>query len=153
MESEMITKNVLDIEEEIRLHGDVEWRSKKNLDDHILSLPWDENTRIVGHITSNTMQKWGINLTIFRLRLRRCQERRNLLPQGIGNSSFFNSHVNEWYLRPKKVSGLVIFLSLRDNITYFYILSLLDMGDLHTSQLFHRGDVLFLFSQSSHRHR
>ena len=62
MESEMITKNVSEIEEEIRLQGHVEWRSKKNLDKHILSLPWDENTRIVGHITSNTMQKWGIDL-------------------------------------------------------------------------------------------
>ena len=59
MESEMITKNVSEIEEEIRLHGHVEWRSKKNLDEHIRNNTFHKNICIVGYITSETMQKMG----------------------------------------------------------------------------------------------
>ena len=58
----MITKNVSEIEEEIRLHGHIEWRSKKNLDEFILSNTFEKAFCIVGYITPKTMQKWGIEL-------------------------------------------------------------------------------------------
>ena len=58
----MIKDNVEEIEEEIRLHGDVEWRSKKKLDEFVMSNTFDKNICIVGYITSKTMQKWGLYL-------------------------------------------------------------------------------------------
>ena len=58
----MIKDNVEEIEEEIHLHGDVEWRSKKNLDEFVMSNTFDKDICIVGFITPKTMQKWGIDL-------------------------------------------------------------------------------------------
>ena len=58
----MITKNVLDIEEEIRLHGQLEWRSKKNLDDFVLRNTFEKDISIVGYITPKTVEKWGLNI-------------------------------------------------------------------------------------------
>ena len=58
----MITKNVLDIEEEIRLHGQLEWRSKKNLDNFVLRNTFEKDISIVGYITPRTVEKWGLNI-------------------------------------------------------------------------------------------
>ena len=58
----MITKNVLDIEKEIRLHGQLEWRSKKNLDNFVLNNTFEKNISIVGYITPKTVEKWGLNI-------------------------------------------------------------------------------------------
>ena len=58
----MITKNVPEIEEEIRLHGQLEWRSKKNLDDFALNNTFEKNISIVGYITSKTVEKWGLDI-------------------------------------------------------------------------------------------
>ena len=43
----MITSNVWEIEKEIRLHGQLEWRSKKNLDDFVLDDTFEKNISIV----------------------------------------------------------------------------------------------------------
>ena len=58
----MITKNVSEIEEEIRLHGQLEWRSKKNLDDYVLHNTFEKDISIVGYITPKTVEKWGFNI-------------------------------------------------------------------------------------------
>ena len=58
----IITKNVAEIEEEIRSHGHIEWRSKKNLDDYVLNNAFEKGTRIVGYISPRTIQKWGLEL-------------------------------------------------------------------------------------------
>ena len=57
----MITKNVSEIEEEIRLHGQLEWKSKKLLDDYILNNRFEKDIRIVGHITPRTIRRWGLD--------------------------------------------------------------------------------------------
>ena len=58
----MIKNNVKEIEEEIKLNGHIEWRSKKNLDEFVMSNTFNKNICIVGYITSKTMQKWGLNI-------------------------------------------------------------------------------------------
>ena len=58
----MITKNVSEIEEEIRLHGQLEWRSKKNLDNYVSSNTFGKDISIVGYITPKTIEKWGLNI-------------------------------------------------------------------------------------------
>ena len=58
----MITKNMPEIEEEIRLHGQLEWRSKKNLDDFVLRNTFEKDISIVGYITPRTVEKWGLNI-------------------------------------------------------------------------------------------
>ena len=50
----MIKSNVWEIEKEIRLHGQVEWRSKKNLDDYVRDNTFDKDISIVGYITPKT---------------------------------------------------------------------------------------------------
>ena len=61
MENIMIRSNVWEIEKEIRLHGQVEWRSKKNLDDYVRNNTFDKDISIVGYITPKTVEKWGID--------------------------------------------------------------------------------------------
>ena len=58
----IITKNVAEIEEEIRSHGHIEWRSKKNLDEFIRNNTFEKDICIVGYITPRTIQKWGLDL-------------------------------------------------------------------------------------------
>ena len=58
----IIKNNIKEIEEEIKLNGDVEWRSKKNLDEFVLSNTFDKDICIVGFITPKTIQKWGLEL-------------------------------------------------------------------------------------------
>ena len=58
----MIKNNIKEIEEEIKLNGHIEWRSKKNLDEFMLSNTFDKDICIVGYITSKTIQKWGLNI-------------------------------------------------------------------------------------------
>ena len=58
----IITKNVSEIEEEIRLHGQLEWRSKKNLDDYVLNNRFQKDISIVGYITPRTVEKWGLDV-------------------------------------------------------------------------------------------
>ena len=61
MEGDMIfeTKEIM---EQIRLHGHVEWRSKKNLDEFILSNTFEKDFCIVGYASAKTMLKWGLKL-------------------------------------------------------------------------------------------
>ena len=61
----MIRSNVWEIEKEIRLHGQVEWRSKKNLDDYVRNNTFDKDISIVGYITLKTVEKWGIDAHSF----------------------------------------------------------------------------------------
>ena len=61
----MIRSNVWEIEKEIRLHGQVEWRSKKNLDDYVRDNTFDKDISIVGYITPKTVEKWGIDARSF----------------------------------------------------------------------------------------
>ena len=64
----MIRSNVWEIEKEIRLHGQVEWRSKKNLDDYVRKNTFDKDISIVGYITPKTVEN-GVSLfTVKRLR-------------------------------------------------------------------------------------
>ena len=58
----MITSNVWEIEKEIRLHGHIEWRSKKNLEEFIRNNTFKKDICIVGYITPQTIQKWGVKL-------------------------------------------------------------------------------------------
>ena len=58
----MITKNVSEKEKEIRLHGQLEWRSKKNLDDFVRDNTFDKDISIVGYITPKTVEKWGLHI-------------------------------------------------------------------------------------------
>ena len=58
----MITKNVPEIEEEIRLHGQLERRSKINLDDFALNNTFEKDISIVGYITPKTVEKWGLDI-------------------------------------------------------------------------------------------
>ena len=58
----MIKRNVPEIEEEIRLHIRVEWRSKKNLDDFVRNNTFDKDISIVGYITPKTVEKWGLHI-------------------------------------------------------------------------------------------
>ena len=58
---EMIKSNVYKIEKEIRLHGQVEWRSKNNLDDYVLNKMFEKDISIVGYITPKTVEKWGLD--------------------------------------------------------------------------------------------
>ena len=58
----MINRNVAEIEEEIRLHGHIEWRSNKNSDDLVRGNTFDKDISIVGYITSRTIEKWGLNV-------------------------------------------------------------------------------------------
>ena len=58
----LFAKNVSEIEKEIRLHGQLEWRSKKNLDDFILDNTFDKDISIVGYIMPRTVEKWGLNV-------------------------------------------------------------------------------------------
>ena len=60
MKNIMIKSNVWEIEKEIRLHGQVEWRSKKNLDDYVRDNTFDKDISIVGYITPKTVEKWGL---------------------------------------------------------------------------------------------
>ena len=57
----MIKSNVWEIEKEIRLHGQVEWRSEKNLDDYVRDNTFDKDISIVGYITPKTVEKWGLD--------------------------------------------------------------------------------------------
>ena len=57
----MIRKNVAEIEKEIRLHGQLEWRSKKNLDNFVRDNTFDKDISIVGYITPKTIEKWGLH--------------------------------------------------------------------------------------------
>ena len=57
----MITKNVWEIEKEIRLHGQLEWRSKKNLDNFVRGNTFEKDISIVGYITPKTVEKWGLD--------------------------------------------------------------------------------------------
>ena len=61
----MIKSNVWEIEKEIRLHGQVEWRSEKNLDDFILGNTFDKDISIVGYITPKTVEKWSLDARSF----------------------------------------------------------------------------------------
>ena len=61
----MITSNVWEIEKEIRLHGQLEWRSKKNLDDFVRDNTFDKDISIVGYITPRTVEKWGLDARSF----------------------------------------------------------------------------------------
>ena len=47
-----------EIQEQIRLYGHIEWRSKKNLDTFLLQNTF-QNFQIVGYATAKTLQKWG----------------------------------------------------------------------------------------------
>ena len=58
----MIKSNVWEIEKEIRLHGQLEWRSKKNLDDFVLNNTFEKDISIVGYITPKTVEKWGLDI-------------------------------------------------------------------------------------------
>ena len=58
----MITSNVWEVEKEIRLHGQLEWRSKKNLDDFVLDNTFEKDVSIVGYITPKTVEKWGLHI-------------------------------------------------------------------------------------------
>ena len=58
----MIKSNVWEIEKEIRLHGQLEWRSKKNLDDFVLNNTFEKKFSIVGYITPKTVEKWGLHI-------------------------------------------------------------------------------------------
>ena len=58
----MIKRNVPEIEKEIRLHGQLEWRSKKNLDDFVRDNTFDKDISIVGYITPKTVEKWGLDI-------------------------------------------------------------------------------------------
>ena len=58
----MITKNVSEIEKEIRLHRQLEWRSKKNLDDFVLGNTFEKDISTVGYITPKTVEKWGLSI-------------------------------------------------------------------------------------------
>ena len=58
----MITKNVLEIEEEIRLHEPIEWRSKKNFDEFVRSNTFEKDISIIGYITPRTIEKWGLDM-------------------------------------------------------------------------------------------
>ena len=58
----MITENVSEIEKEIRLHGQLEWRSKKNLDDFVRVNTFEKDISIVGYITPKTVEKWGLHI-------------------------------------------------------------------------------------------
>ena len=49
-----------DIQEQIRLYGHIEWRSKKNLDDFALNHTFNGDFCIVGFATAKTLQKWGV---------------------------------------------------------------------------------------------
>ena len=51
----MIKNNIKEIEEEIKLNGHIEWRSKKNLDEFLLSNTFDKDICIVGFITLKTI--------------------------------------------------------------------------------------------------
>ena len=51
-------ENTEEIQEQIRLYGHIEWRSKKNLDTFLLQNTF-QNLRIVGYATAKTLQKWG----------------------------------------------------------------------------------------------
>ena len=57
-----IARNVTEIEEEIRLHGHIEWRSKKNLDEFARVHTFEKDFCIVGYATAKTMRKWGLKL-------------------------------------------------------------------------------------------
>ena len=54
MEMEIV-RNVTKIEEEIRLHGDIEWRSKKYLDEFARVHTFEKDFCIVGYATAKTM--------------------------------------------------------------------------------------------------
>ena len=58
----MIKSNVWEIEKEIRLHGHIEWRSKKNLDTFVRDNTFDKNISIVGYITPKTIEKCGLDI-------------------------------------------------------------------------------------------
>ena len=58
----MIRKNVSEIEKKIRLHGQLEWRSKKNLDDYVRDNTFDKDISIVGYITPKSIEKWGLDV-------------------------------------------------------------------------------------------
>ena len=58
----MIKRNVSEIEEEIRSHGHIEWRSKKNLDKMVSKNTFEKDICIVGYITPRTIQKWELKL-------------------------------------------------------------------------------------------
>ena len=59
---ELIKSNVWEIEKEIHLHGQLEWRSEKNLDDFVRNNTFDKDISIVGYITPKTVEKWGLHI-------------------------------------------------------------------------------------------
>ena len=91
----MIRKNVAEIEKEIRLHGRLEWRSKKNLDDFVRDNTFDKDISIVGYITPKTIEKWGLNFRVpdnFYIGVRRnkslCYLQGNCIPRPIDYSRY-----------------------------------------------------------------
>ena len=71
---EMITSNIWEIEKEIRLHGHIEWRSKKNLDEFVNSNTFDKDICIVGYITPRTIQRWGLDLHCEPIKTNSCED-------------------------------------------------------------------------------
>ena len=53
-------KTTKEIQEQIHLYGDIEWRSKKNLDDFALNHIFNEDFCIIGFATAKMLQKWGV---------------------------------------------------------------------------------------------
>ena len=53
-------KTTEEIQEQIRLYGHIEWRSKKNLDDFALNHTFNEDFCIIGFATAKTLQKWVV---------------------------------------------------------------------------------------------
>ena len=59
MKEDMIlaTKEIM---EQIQLYGNIEWRSKKNLDDFALNHTFNGDFCIIGFATAKTLQKWEV---------------------------------------------------------------------------------------------
>ena len=53
----LATKEIM---EQIQLYGNIEWRSKKNLDNFALNHTFNEDFCIIGFATAKTLQKWGV---------------------------------------------------------------------------------------------
>ena len=99
MKMTMITKNVAEIEEEIRLHGHIEWRSKKNLDKFVRAHTFNKDICIVGFITPKTIQKWGIHLHFEPIKTNSCED----YYVAVKNNRIFylralTPHVDDWSL-------------------------------------------------------
>ena len=60
MKEEDMTFATKEIMEQIQLYGNIEWRSKKNLDDFALNHTFNGDFCIIGFATAKTLQKWGV---------------------------------------------------------------------------------------------